>query len=232
MYLNSEENANFKGTGELNADGLTLDAFCEAYDPKKYDNPCNTVDNLIFSYAEDNGRKKITKVLLIKRKNHPSIGWWALPGGFVDFREDIDVAAARELQEETGIEGLELEQLKTYGDPKRDPRTRIITTAFVALVPEGAVKEEAGDDAKDAGWFSISTDSLGNFEENGRHFEDIVLTLTNDEKGVTTSKIRVSYRTGAVLKDERYEVLETKGLAADHPAVVLEGYRYVKALMD
>ena len=80
---------------------------------------CNTVDMAVFAYNES--EKKVTKVLLIQRGNHPSIGWWALPGGFVEYRENLETAAARELQEETGIEHLSFEQLKTYGAYDRDP---------------------------------------------------------------------------------------------------------------
>ena len=109
MYLEKYEQ--YLGTGERNAAGLDLKTFLEEYNPKLYDTPANTVDNLIFTYVEENGKKRIGKILLIKRGNHPSIGWWALPGGFVDFRENLDIAAARELEEETGYRSDSLEFL-------------------------------------------------------------------------------------------------------------------------
>ena len=140
MYLDKEKAVKaFMGTGEKNASGEDLVIFLEKYDPHKYQNPCNTVDMAVFAYNES--EQKVTKVLLIQRGNHPSIGWWALPGGFVEYRENLETAAARELQEETGIEHLNFEQLKTYGAYDRDPRTRIITTAYIALVPEGLLHE-------------------------------------------------------------------------------------------
>ena len=112
MYLDKEKAVKaFMGTGEKNAAGEDLVTFLEKYDPHKYQNPCNTVDMAVFAYNES--EKKVTKVLLIQRGNHPSIGWWALPGGFVEYRENLETAAARELQEETGIEHLSFEQLKT-----------------------------------------------------------------------------------------------------------------------
>jgi len=111
MYLDKEKAVKaFMGTGEKNAAGEDLVTFLEKYDPHKYQNPCNTVDMAVFAYNES--EKKVTKVLLIQRGNHPSIGWWALPGGFVEYRENLETAAARELQEETGIEHLSFEQLK------------------------------------------------------------------------------------------------------------------------
>ncbi len=70
------------------------------------------------------------KVLLVKRSNHPSIGYWALPGGFVNMQENLEDTAGRELEEETGVKGLILEQFAVYGDYDRDPRTRVITTAY------------------------------------------------------------------------------------------------------
>lgn len=159
MYLEKYEQ--YLGTGERNAQGLDLKTFLEEYNPKLYDTPANTVDNLIFTYVEENGKRKIGKLLLIKRGNHPSIGWWALPGGFVDFKENLEVAAARELEEETGLKGVKGVQLGSYGDYDRDPRTRIITTAYVFVEEEGKLKATAGDDAADAGWFSINVKKAG-----------------------------------------------------------------------
>ena len=147
MYLDKEKAVKaFMGTGEKNAAGEDLVTFLEKYDPHKYQNPCNTVDMAVFAYNES--EKKVTKVLLIQRGNHPSIGWWALPGGFVEYRENLETAAARELQEETGIEHLSFEQLKHMVHMTGTRVRGIITTAYIALVPEGLLQEKAGDDAK------------------------------------------------------------------------------------
>ena len=83
--------------------------FSEKYDPHKYQNPCNTVDMAVFAYNES--EKKVTKVLLIQRGNHPSIGWWRCRAD-CGVQGNLETAAARELQEETGIEHLNFEQLK------------------------------------------------------------------------------------------------------------------------
>ena len=146
-YLSEEQNKCFVGTGELNKAGDSLAVFLDKYDPNKYQNPCNTVDTVVFTKKGS----EVKRVLLIKRGNHPSIGLWACPGGFVEFKENLYDAALRELQEETGLHDIEAEQFKSYGDYDRDPRTRIITTAFVALIDEGSQKAQAGDDAREAG---------------------------------------------------------------------------------
>jgi len=95
------------------------------------------------------------KVLLIQRGIAPFKGQFALPGGFVLANETLDAAAFRELSEETGTENVYLEQLYTFGDPKRDPRGRVVTVAYYALVPAGNSPLLAGTDAAAAGWFGV-----------------------------------------------------------------------------
>lgn len=145
----------FYGTGECNRAGESLEAFLEKYNPKKYDCPSNTVDMVVVRCREKYRQwGQPLKVLMIKRGNHPSIGYWAVPGGFVELREDMDQAAARELEEETGVKGLPLQQLRTWGSYDRDPRWRVITTSYLALV-EGELPVKAGDDAADALWMDV-----------------------------------------------------------------------------
>ena len=107
----------FYGTGEKNSDGKTLEQFLEEYDPYKYRTPCCTTDAVVFSHSGQPVSKDTAfKVLLIKRKNHPSIGFWALPGGFINLEENLEETARRELEEETGVQGLAVEQFACYGD--------------------------------------------------------------------------------------------------------------------
>jgi 8-oxo-dGTP diphosphatase len=94
------------------------------------------------------------KVLLVRRKNDPFKGKWAVPGGFVDPEERVELAAARELQEETGLTGITLKEFGTYSEPGRDPRGRTITVVFWARVDE-ELKAVANDDAAECGWFDI-----------------------------------------------------------------------------
>ena len=116
----------------------------------KYPRPMVTVDAVVFT-VRDGGRH----VLLIRRANAPYAGYWALPGGFVDENEPLDRAIARELEEETGLTGVPLEQFHAFGDPGRDPRGHNICIAYVGEAGEGAAAPEGGDDASDARWFRV-----------------------------------------------------------------------------
>jgi len=109
-----------------------------------------TVDIVLFTI-----RERKLHLLLIKRLAKPYQGRYALPGGFVREDESVDAAAVRELREETGVEKVYLEQLYTFGEPKRDPRGRVITVAYYALVPPNQALR-AGTDASEAEWFLIS----------------------------------------------------------------------------
>lgn len=122
----------------------------QTYDPTIFPRPSVTTDIVIFTI-----REKCLQVLLIQRKGWPFAGHWALPGGFVRPEENLDQAAARELAEEAGVEGVFLEQLHAFGDPGRDPRTWVITVAYTALIPSDKVVLKADTDAADARWFPL-----------------------------------------------------------------------------
>ena len=114
----------------------------------QYPHPAVTTDVVVFTIRD--GRLSI---LLVKRANPPFAGSWALPGGFLDIDEDLDGCAARELEEETGVSGLYLEQLYTFGATHRDPRERVISVTYYALVPQDALATpRAASDAADVGW--------------------------------------------------------------------------------
>lgn len=114
----------------------------------KYPHPSVTTDCVIFGF--DGSR---LKVLLIERGIEPYKGMWAFPGGFLNMEESAEEGALRELQEETGLTGAYIEQFHTFTDPKRDPRERVITIAYYALVRIQDVK--GGDDAAKAQWFAL-----------------------------------------------------------------------------
>lgn len=112
--------------------------------------PMVTADAVVFA-ADSNG----VKLLLIKRKNEPFKGQWAIPGGFVEMDEELQDAAKRELAEETSLTGVELEQMHTFGTIGRDPRGRQITVIYMGQARPDQMAVKAGDDALEAKWFDI-----------------------------------------------------------------------------
>ncbi|MBQ1321412.1 MAG: NUDIX hydrolase [Solobacterium sp.] len=201
-------------TEKRNAKGETLQEFLDSYDDSLYRHPSNTVDMIVMTVEDGQ-----LKVLLIRRKDHPWIGDWALPGGFVNFDEDLEQAALRELQEETNIaENTYFRQLYTLGKADRDPRTRVISTAYLSMTrAENIRKTRAGDDAADARWFTIAKTLLDK-NENGRR---TLLQLHEEKDG-----IRIEYEvTDTALHNyvqtrSRRLDSSTAELAADHVKVI------------
>ena len=108
---------------------LSEKEFLAAYDASLYPHPSLSVDVALVTVEDEK-----LKAVLICRREHPGRGKWSLPGGFVGMKESLDAAATRVLETKVGITGIFLEQLYTFGDPERDPRTRVITVAYYALV--------------------------------------------------------------------------------------------------
>jgi 8-oxo-dGTP diphosphatase len=117
----------------------------------QYPRAALTVDCVVFGYDEGE-----LKVLLIERGLEPFKGRWALPGGFVRVEETLDEAARRELEEEAGLKNVFLEQLYTFGAVDRDPRERVVSVAYYALVKLSDHRVKAATDAANAAWFPIS----------------------------------------------------------------------------
>src|SRR5216117_3174286 len=117
----------------------------------QYPRAALTVDCVVFGFDEGE-----LKVLLIERALEPFKGKWALPGGFVRVDETLDEAARRELEEEAGLKDVFLEQLYTFGAVNRDPRERVVSVAYYALVKLAAHETKAATDATDARWFPLS----------------------------------------------------------------------------
>jgi 8-oxo-dGTP diphosphatase len=115
----------------------------------KHPHPAVTTDIVIFTIDQQQ-----LKLLLIRRKDEPYKDCWALPGGFVNIDEGLEICALRELQEETGVIAVYLEQLYTFGKPDRDPRERVISVAYYALAPINYLQIRAASDAKEVAWFS------------------------------------------------------------------------------
>jgi 8-oxo-dGTP diphosphatase len=123
----------------------------------EFPRPALTVDAVVFGFDEGD-----LKVLLIQRELAPFAGKWALPGGFVRVGESLEDAVRRELEEETGVGKVYLEQLYTFGDPGRDPREHVVSVAYYGLVKLSDHRVRAATDARNVGWFLVSeTPSLG-----------------------------------------------------------------------
>lgn len=173
---------------------LEEEKFVAAYRPGDYPRPAVTVDLVIFTIEDS-----VLKILLIQRSEHPFKGRWALPGGFVrvgesqtDQGEGVDEAAARELHEETGLpaKSIYLRQLQTFGRPGRDPRMRVISVAYVALVRPTLVPfVRAGGDAALAKWFPVSGTDLKTLRLAFDHAEIVEIALRRVRDTLDTSDI-------------------------------------------
>ncbi|ACY18222.1 NUDIX hydrolase [Haliangium ochraceum] len=118
----------------------------------EYPRPALSVDCVVFGHELDKGQ---LEVLLIRRRNPPFAHAWALPGGFVNMDETTEAAARRELAEETGVSDLYLEQLYTFSGVERDPRGRVVSVAYFALVKRSAHGIAAASDAEEVAWHGI-----------------------------------------------------------------------------
>ncbi len=210
---------------ERNADGLTEEEFLAGYDAGKYERPSNTVDMLLFTIDNkdpDDIRKdaeKEIKILLIKRKNHPDIHKWALPGGFVSMDENLDAAAYRELAEETNITNVYMEQLYTFGEVGRDKRTRVISIAYMALTPRDNIRPIAGDDAEDVAWFSVEKRQVS----DTRH-EIVISSAELDLRYVYT--VDITFRKNGVVSvpiPKIHATEENSRIAFDHIEMINTG---------
>lgn len=218
----------------VNEKGMNEAEFLEWYkreEKDKYDKPSVTVDMLIFTVADkkkSNNRRlpeKELRILLVKRKDHPFIGQWAIPGGFVNMNENLDESAMRELKEETNLENIYMEQLYTWGDVGRDPRMRVISTSYMALVDSSNLNVRAGDDAEDAKWFTIKESIVEESKDksDGKYqvTKKIELQLVSeDEEDIMFSTLLIeSTTTNAVTKTET-KIIDANGIAFDHLKII------------
>ncbi len=112
--------------------------------------PAVTTNVVVFTLRDDK-----LKLLLVRRRSDPYKGMWALPGGYVEADEDLDDSAMRALEDSTGVAGVYLEQLYTFGTPDRDPRGRSISVAYYALVPSERLQLRTASDSEAIGWFAL-----------------------------------------------------------------------------
>lgn len=218
-----------KGSALTDKQGLTEKEFLALYNAEQYKRPSVTVDMIVFTVMnemKESYRKlpeKALKILMVKRGNHPFIGYWALPGGFVDMNESLDEAALRELKEETNIDDIYMEQLYTWGDVGRDPRTRVIGCSYMSLVDSSRLDIKAGDDAEDAKWFKVKYNIIEQKKAasaKGCNVQNRVrLVLSNDNEELTaTIKVDKTFD-GNVIRVSR-ELTESNGIAFDHGKII------------
>lgn len=151
--------------------GLTEAEFLAAYDPDRYPKPSLTADIAIFARNHN-----ALKLLLIRRGGHPYLGCLALPGGFSERNESLEQSAARELFEETGVKDIPLTLVGVFSKPGRDPRGWVVTAAYCAVVDQGSIAVQAGDDAADAQWYDVSMDRFAKTLTLRRGEEEIVIS--------------------------------------------------------
>lgn len=202
----------------------TEEEFLRDYDASQFDPFSLTSDILIFSVSDElqeNYRKlnkKYFSILLVKRNTYPFKDKWCLPGGFVKIDEDIEEAAERILKVETNIEDIYLEQLYTYGSPKRDPRMRVISTSYMALIDKNRLNVDV---TKNASWFNVMI-----LEDEKR----MDVTLDN---GNETIRFKIKKTLKEKTTDRyKYEIIENEKLAFDHPLVIVNGISRLKNKLE
>ncbi|MFC8686831.1 NUDIX domain-containing protein [Brevibacillus porteri] len=213
----------------VNKQGQTEQEYLEAYDVSQFERPSVTVDMLVFTVMdelEENYRKlspKSLKILLVKRGEHPYIGHWALPGGFVIPGESLEEAARRELCTETNVDDIYLEQLYTWGDTGRDPRTWVISTSYMALVDSSSLQLQAGDDADEAEWYRIEDRWLKETKTatpDGSITEKwLELRLVHESEELSATIKITKTVTGRTVRETR-EIVETNNIAFDHAKII------------
>lgn len=198
--------------------------FLKDYDSSKFEKLSMTTDILIFSVSntpQNNYRKLTNKeisVLLVKRKDYPFKDKWCLPGGFVQIDENLEDAPSRILKRETNLENIYLEQLYTFGDINRDPRMRIVSTSYMALIDKSRLNTELIDNAS---WFRM------NILEDGK---EIQVTLDNDlEQFSFIVKKELREKT-----TDRYDfkVKSNSSLAFDHAKVIVLGIKRLQNKLE
>ena len=196
--------------------------FLENYDVTKFDRLSMTSDILLVSVSNQDSinyrktSKKMISILLVKRKNFPFKEKWCLPGGFLNPKtETLDECAKNVLKRETNLSNIYLEQLYTFDDIKRDPRTRVVSTSYVALVDKNKLTNKLN---KDASWFDITE-----IEE----IDNIVkVTLYNGKEIIKFSiKKRLLQKT---TDQYSFSVIENNCIAFDHPKIILAGIERIR----
>ena len=199
--------------------------FLKDYNPNDFERLSVTADILVLSVSSNdnaNYRKtddKKMSVLLVKRDNYPFKNMWCLPGGFVGYNEELDDAPKRILKSETNLDNIYLEQLYTFGELGRDPRMRVISTAYMSLIDKNRLMNNLN---KNSSWFDVVLyDEKDNIVtivlDNG--YETISFTIKKELREKTTDRYS-------------FKLLKNNSLAFDHPLVILAGLERLKNKLE
>ncbi len=194
--------------------------FLKNYNKNDFDLLSVTTDILVFSISsEENANyrkttKKHMSVLLVKRDSYPFKNKWCLPGGFVGIDEDLEDSPKRILKKETNLENIYLEQLYTFGSVKRDPRMRVLSTSYMALVDKNLLNNNL---AFNASWFNVKY-----FED-----EDNILVLLDN------NNVQLKFKLKKILKEKTsdnysYVIEESNDIAFDHSLIIYTGIERLK----
>lgn len=194
--------------------------FLKNYDSNQFEKLSVTTDILVVSVSDEQvsnyrkTNKKHMSVLLVKRDNYPFKDKWCLPGGFLDVKEDLNDCPLRILERETNLKNIYLEQLYTFGEVNRDPRMRVVSTSYMALIDKNKLKENINQDSS---WFDVTVLEDKNY---------IDITLDNGKTSIKFKAQRIP-KEGNVDKFA-FKIIEDKDLAFDHALVILLGLERLK----
>ncbi|MDR0850405.1 MAG: NUDIX hydrolase [Christensenellaceae bacterium] len=201
--------------------GLTEAEFLKQYKITDFERPSVAVDNLLFAIDETEnnnirklGEKKL-QVLLVKRDEHPYIDLWSLPGTFVRLNEALEDASIRCLKNKTKIKDMYLEQLYTFGDVDRDPRTRVLSISYVGLINKK--RTSLNDDSNKTSWFTLKTSPTAS---------DGVCEMTLEGENGVVIKAKIKTDNGSII------MTEAKNLAFDHAKVIFYGLNRIRNKLE
>lgn len=210
----------------MNKEYQTEEEFLKDYNPKAFDQLSMTADIILISVsdqAQENYRKtskKMMSILLVQRDEFPYKNKWCLPGGFLNPNtETLEQCAKRVLKTETNLSNIYLEQLYTYDDINRDPRTRVVSTSYIALVDKSKLAETINPHAS---WFDVT------LLEEKNNIVDIVL-----DNGTTTLSFSIKKELREKTTDRyKFSIVKNNDLAFDHALVILAGIERLKNKLD
>lgn len=194
--------------------------FLKNYDVNEFERPSVTSDVLLLSVSngiQNNYRKlkdKYYSVLLVKRKDYPFKGKWCLPGGFVKNTETTEETARRVLASETNLHNIFMEQLYTFDGINRDPRTRVFSVSYIALVDKNKLNDSLYENAS---WFNI------NYIEDEKGF-NVTLDNGNETLNFVVSKTLKESTTDRY----KFDIVKNDSIAFDHPLVIVSGIERLK----